>query len=209
MAYSDKQLQIILTAEQLFSQNGYDGTSVRDIAEAAGVNIAMISYYFGSKEGLIQALFEERTQGVIMRVESLLKDDSLTPLEKVYVLVDDYVQRIATKIQFHKIMLCEQMLEKNTVITSLLNELKKKNAEVVFKLITDGQEKGVFKKEVDLVLLMNTLFGTVSQTFINRDYYKLYNNLGDVDEMAFAEDLKSRVSVHVKTLFKAILSYEA
>lgn len=209
MAYSDKQLQIITTAEKLFSAKGYDGTSVRDIAEEAGVNIAMISYYFGSKEGLIQALFEERTQGIIMRVESLLKDDTLTPIEKVYVLVDDYIQRISQKIQFHKIMLCEQMLEKNTVITGLLNELKKKNAEVISKLIIDGQEKGVFKKDIDLVLLMNTLFGTVTQTFINKDYYKLYNNLEDVDDAAFAEDLKSRVSVHVKNLFKAILSYEA
>ncbi|RYD90762.1 MAG: TetR/AcrR family transcriptional regulator, partial [Sphingobacteriales bacterium] len=58
MAYNEKQLQIMRTAESLFAQKGYDGASVRDIAEAAGVNSAMISYYFGSKEGLIKALFE-------------------------------------------------------------------------------------------------------------------------------------------------------
>ncbi len=48
MGYSDKHLQIISTAEQLFSKNGFDGTTVRDIAVGAGINIAMISYYFGS-----------------------------------------------------------------------------------------------------------------------------------------------------------------
>ncbi|MDB5253011.1 MAG: hypothetical protein JWP27_2180 [Flaviaesturariibacter sp.] len=209
MTYSDKQLQIITTAETLFSGKGYDGTSVRDIAEAAGVNIAMISYYFGSKEGLIQALFEERTRDVVLKVESLLKNDALSPIEKIEWLVDDYVQRIATKIQFHKIMVCEQMLQKNTVITTLLTELKKRNAEVVSKLIKDGQEKGAFRPDVDLVLLMNTLIGTVTQTFINTDYYRSYNHLESVDETTFQDDLKAGVSTHIKTLFKAILTYES
>jgi AcrR family transcriptional regulator len=209
MTYSDKQLQIITTAESLFSGRGYDGTSVRDIAEAAGVNVAMISYYFGSKEGLIQALFEERTRDVVVKVENLLKDDTLTPLEKVHWLIDDYVQRIATKIQFHKIMVCEQMLEKNTVISTLLTELKKRNADVISRLIRDGQEKGAFRPDVDLVLLMNTLIGTVTQTFINKDYYRVYNALADLDEEPFQAELKARVSGHLKSLFKAILTYES
>ena len=48
MELNDKQIQILETAEKLFSENGFDGTSVRQIAKAAEVNIAMISYYFGS-----------------------------------------------------------------------------------------------------------------------------------------------------------------
>ncbi|RYY81603.1 MAG: TetR/AcrR family transcriptional regulator, partial [Chitinophagaceae bacterium] len=114
MAYNEKQLQIIRTAEALFAQKGYDGASVRDIAEAAGVNSAMISYYFGSKEGLIKALFEERTADIALKVDTLLRDASKTPWEKVECLIDDYVERIANKVQFHKIMMYEQMLEKNT-----------------------------------------------------------------------------------------------
>ncbi len=48
------------SAELLFSQKGFDGTSVRDIAEAAGINTAMISYYFGSKEKLMEEILKER-----------------------------------------------------------------------------------------------------------------------------------------------------
>ncbi|HNO01068.1 MAG TPA: TetR family transcriptional regulator, partial [Chitinophagaceae bacterium] len=40
-------------AEKLFAEKGYNGTSVRDIAEKAGINLAMVSYYFGSKEKLL------------------------------------------------------------------------------------------------------------------------------------------------------------
>ena len=44
MEYSEKQWQIMESAEQLFAEQGFNGTSVRDIAEKANVNLAMISY---------------------------------------------------------------------------------------------------------------------------------------------------------------------
>ncbi|WP_431212540.1 TetR family transcriptional regulator [Puia sp. P3] len=55
---SDKREHILTSAEKLFAEKGFDGTSVRDIAQLAGVNLAMISYYFGSKEKLLEALIE-------------------------------------------------------------------------------------------------------------------------------------------------------
>ena len=88
MEFNDKQIQIIETAERLFAERGFDGTTVRDIADEAGINVAMISYYFGSKEKLMEALFELRVGSVIIRVESLIKDESLTPIEKVNMLIE-------------------------------------------------------------------------------------------------------------------------
>jgi AcrR family transcriptional regulator len=64
MELNDKKIQIIETAERLFAERGFDGTSVRDIAHEAGVNIAMISYYFGSKENLMEALLEWRVGSI-------------------------------------------------------------------------------------------------------------------------------------------------
>ena len=209
MQFNEKQLQIIGTAEKLFAARGFDGTSVRDIAEEAGVNIAMISYYFGSKEKLMQALFKERTEHVKLKVESLLKEENLSPLEKVFVLADDYINRIAQKQPFHKIMVYEQMRETNTPVTTLISELKKENAEYIAKLIKDGQKRGVFKKDIDVQMLINILVGTVTQTFMNQTYYKNYHNLETLSDEALQERLKKKLSNHIKTIFKALLSYEA
>ena len=209
MKYNEKQLQIINTAESLFASKGYDGTSVRDIADEAGINIAMISYYFGSKEKLMQALIEERTDQVRLRVERLLNDNSLLPFEKISVLIDEYVARVVQKRQFYKIMVCEQMLEKNHVITDLLNGLKRQTSEMINQIIKDGQKKKVFKKGIDVVLLTNTMVGTVMQTFINQEYYKFYNNLNHLSEVEFQSYLQKKLSTHIKSLFKAILSYES
>ncbi len=51
---SDKPVQdrLLDAAEQLFSEHGFDGASVRDIAATAGCNIAAVNYYFGSKDKL-------------------------------------------------------------------------------------------------------------------------------------------------------------
>jgi AcrR family transcriptional regulator len=44
--------RLLAAAEELFSERGFEGTSVRDLAAAAGCNIASVNYYFGSKEKL-------------------------------------------------------------------------------------------------------------------------------------------------------------
>lgn len=208
MLYNEKQLQIIQTAERLFSNKGYEGTSVRDIAEEAGVNLAMISYYFGSKEKLMEALFNYRANFFKLKVEELLKDDGLSPFEKIDALVDMYVGRAMEKQQFQKILLCEQVINKNPVIINLVNEIKKRNTEVISGLIKDGQKKGMFKKNVDVLFMMSTMIGTTSQIMISQDFYRNMNNLASVPDEEFNSILIKKISTHIKELFKAILSNE-
>ena len=47
-------------AERLIAQYGVDAASVRAITEAAGANLAAVSYHFGSKDGLVRSVFERR-----------------------------------------------------------------------------------------------------------------------------------------------------
>ena len=209
MELNEKQIQIIETAERLFAERGFDGTSVRDIADEAGVNVAMISYYFGSKEKMMEALFELRVGSVKIRVESLIKDESLSPLEKVNMLIDEHIDRVMQKQCFHKIMMGVVATNKNPAILKAANSVKIRNAEVVTELIKDGQKKGVFKKKIDVILMMNTMVGTVSQTMMSQTYYREFNKQQDMSDEEFELLLKRRLSIHIKTLFKAILTNEA
>ncbi|MBU9721107.1 MULTISPECIES: forespore capture DNA-binding protein RefZ [Bacillaceae] len=56
-------------AVELFNLQGYSGTSVRDIAKHAECNVALISYYFGSKQGLLEHLITEFLEGYIILIE--------------------------------------------------------------------------------------------------------------------------------------------
>jgi AcrR family transcriptional regulator len=206
MELNAKQLQIIATAEALFAEKGFDGTSVRDIAEAAEINLAMISYYFGSKEKLLEALFEQRTDHVKMKVETLLKDETLNPFEKLGALIDGHISKAVDMQLFYKIMVTEHLGNKNPTITDALLRLKKRNIEVVATLIRDGESKGVFKKGADIFMLMNTLIGTVSHTVMNQVFYKEYYQQVTMPDEEFKEALKKKLSDHIKNIFHSILS---
>ncbi len=58
----DTRVRLLDAAEGLFADHGLDGTSLRAITSAANVNLASVNYHFGSKEGLIGAVFHRRIE---------------------------------------------------------------------------------------------------------------------------------------------------
>jgi AcrR family transcriptional regulator len=52
--------RILATAEKLFAERGYHGVSIRDVTGAAEVDVALVNYHFGSKQGLLEAVFLRR-----------------------------------------------------------------------------------------------------------------------------------------------------
>ena len=209
MSLKEKHIQLLETAERLFAEKGFEGTSVRDIADVAGVNIAMISYYFGSKEKLMQALFEKKIGDIELRVVNLIKDDSLTSIQKVEKLIDEHVQKVMGDKKFHRIMVCEQIINKNPAIINLLKDIKLRNAGIIGELIKDGQKKGDFKKKVDVVMLLSIMIGTVTQLMINHDFYRDFNKLGDLTEPEYEKLLQNKATSYIKKIFKALLVNES
>jgi AcrR family transcriptional regulator len=60
------QQRILAAAEELFAASGYEGTSVRQIAQKAGVPVALVSYHFGSsKLGVYRRVFESHTPTIV------------------------------------------------------------------------------------------------------------------------------------------------
>ena len=57
--------RILKEAERVFGAYGFDGATMRQVAEAAGVPLALVSYHFGSKEGLYRAVFDRRVPTVV------------------------------------------------------------------------------------------------------------------------------------------------
>jgi TetR/AcrR family transcriptional regulator len=71
---------LIAAATPLFATKGFNGVGVRELAVAAGVNLAMISYYFGGKEGLYAAVLNEQF-ATLHRVAEI-KEMAIDPMEK-------------------------------------------------------------------------------------------------------------------------------
>lgn len=154
----DKKEAIIETAERLFSELGYNGTSTRAIATEAGVNMAMLNYYFGSKEGLYKEIFERRFKGFHLLLNSIVGENS-SSREKLKKYIDVYVDRTSKQSCFQRLIQYELSLQSRSATTDFIIEGILRNNLELKKIIDEGIANGSFKP-VDAELLIATLFGT-------------------------------------------------
>jgi AcrR family transcriptional regulator len=83
--------QLLQAASAVLSEHGYAGLSTRRVAEAAGTPMSQIQYHFGSKEGLILALFEDMNAALLNRQQAMFDDPSL-PLSRQWELACDFLE---------------------------------------------------------------------------------------------------------------------
>ena len=77
----------------LFFAKGYHGTSVRDIAKKASVNVSLINYYFSSKQGLLEAAVVSYYESYTERIELVLEThEDHHPKEKLKILVEEIMK---------------------------------------------------------------------------------------------------------------------
>ncbi|MDD9910376.1 MAG: TetR/AcrR family transcriptional regulator [Ahrensia sp.] len=69
--------RILFEAERLFAEGGYDGTSIRNVAKASGLQIQAIGYHFGNKESLFQTVVGRRAE-----ILNAMRDEALLELRK-------------------------------------------------------------------------------------------------------------------------------
>lgn len=201
---SDKREHILNVAEELFAEKGFDGTSVRDIAQQAGVNLAMISYYFGSKEKLLESLIELRSGYVYGVLEELNKDMSLSPWDKVDKLVDFYVDRILNHMRFHTIMWQESSARSEEIRNRTIG-IKLRNLEQIMKIISDGQQKKLFR-QVDIPMTVGTIMGTISYYTQNKTYSCVSLAMNEeINNEQYRQRLSTRLKAHLKHLLRAHL----
>jgi AcrR family transcriptional regulator len=205
MPMADKREHILITAEELFGEKGFDGTSVRDIAQSAGVNLAMISYYFGSKEKLLEALVEFRAGYVYGILEELNMDQSLSPWDKIDRLVDFYVDRILNNLRFHNIMYQESTAVRSDEIKDKIIAIKMRNLDAITRIIVDGQQKKLFR-QVDIPMTVGTIMGTISSYTQSRTYScNILAIKEDMSDEEFRLKLAPRLKAHLKHLLRAHL----
>ncbi|HHJ49491.1 MAG TPA: TetR/AcrR family transcriptional regulator [Phaeodactylibacter sp.] len=93
MDKSDTRQRIIEAARRIFLQKGMAGTRMQEIADAAGINKAMLHYYFRSKEQLFKLVFAEAVKEIFPKVEKALAGD-LPIREKLLAFVRAYISQI-------------------------------------------------------------------------------------------------------------------
>lgn len=150
--------RIAAAAEEMFAANGFDGAAIRDIARAAGVNSAMIHYYFGNKEGLYLALLE----GAASKVRALLIDttrESGSIADRLARFVDAYAAYMLSQPNLARI-LYREMLTGARHIRQIAQQYASTNYTMLRSVIADGIKRNELR-QMDAELAPISLMGMV------------------------------------------------
>ena len=203
--FTDKKIQILEVAETLFAEKGFDGTSIRDISKIAKINIAMISYYFGSKERLLESLLFYRTSDLKNQLDHLIQEE-LEPIDKINKLIELYINRINKNKGIYRILHFEFNSEKRAKSLAAFSELKKGNLKTLETIIEEGQKKGVFRKDIIVPLLTPTILGTFFHFQINKPFFE--EVLGLNTKESFENYSTKELKNHIQQTIKALLIHE-
>lgn len=195
---------IIESALNLFSTKGFEGTSVREIATEAEVNVAMINYYFGSKENLFKRVVEYRASFLKGIFEDLINNSSLSSIEKIDFIIDQTIERKLSNAQFHHILHRELSLEHRPELREAISDILLKNMAPMKTIIKNGINDGEFK-QVDIELTLTTLLGTIH--YLLTSDIMCRKILGKKEGFSPFQNkyLKKRLSEHTKQLMRSHL----
>lgn len=142
--------KLILHARELFTVMAYDKVSTRLIATKAGVNVAMIRYYFGNKAGLFETMLRETLAPIKVQMQTLVADSS----EKNFLdIMRTYYREMIKVPQFPRliaqVMYMPQSETQRKLLEKVFDDISKPMQGVMFdKLI----ESGILRRDADPLL---------------------------------------------------------
>ncbi len=206
MALSEKQREILLVAEELFSQKGIDGTSIRDISKAAGINVAMVNYYFGSKSAMVTALFEIRLTRTREKLIDLTDNTRLNPFDKLMAFVEHLMAVQLSNADFHLILMNQLARKENAPeISEGIVLLKREIMQHITYFIEEGYEKGLFQAKPDAMTFV--IFSMGVTTYLIHHEHMLYEYWNLADHQEFSSHIKQQIYPYLIQSFKSILIY--
>lgn len=156
--------KIILAANKLFTQKGYAATKTRDIAEEAGTNLALLNYYFGSKENLYKKVVQEKLKMLLGAVGPVLSDEQITIEDKIRTITENYTNLLLENEEL-PIFILNELSVNRELFVNLTQNTRKIAQPVIDKQLRD---RGVAMSAVDLVIntLSLTMFPFVAKPLI-------------------------------------------
>ncbi len=204
MEITDKKAAILAEAEKLFAQEDFDAVSVRDLAKAANVNIAMISYYFGSKEKLFEELIISRMANSQTTIQAIATDPTMSSIDKVMAVVDFYTDRLMNNPGVHRMINRELSNSSRPQLRDLLLSKITTNKEYLSMMMEEGKKKGEFREDADVGLAMINLFACI-QYIVGSSYYSCKMLDVPTEAQLFDKEFRQRIKTYFKDLFSHYL----
>ena len=167
----DAKEKLLAAGTKLFAEKGFAAISIRELATAAGVNSALISYHFGGKEGLYEAVITAQYERLIVKFEAIAA--STSSIEEKIRMYADVIRRNHTEDQPLMARLVQGELRSPTAcMEKVLRKYTFRIAQIVSDVLRQGIQSGSFRQDVDPVFAALSLAGMLNFFFILREVTK-------------------------------------
>jgi len=156
---SDTASRIVSVAASLFAAKGFDGVSIKEISETAGVNIAAVNYHFDSKENLFRHIIEQFiSEMLVSSRKTLLPPHSPEELKvRLEIFVRQTIEAMMSQPDVIYIMQREMERSDHVIQETIL-----KNRAALIEFLTQAKKNGLLANDVDPSFAAESLTAQVS-----------------------------------------------
>ena len=185
-------------AKAVFHRKGFAAARTRDIAEEAGINLALLNYYFRSKERLFVLVMIETLSGFFGSVSVIINNPETTFEEKIEQFAAGYIDLIFREPDIPLFIMSEirnnpeQLLQKIDIRNTVFNS-------VFIRQFDEAVQQGKIKDQNFLHFMMNFI-GLIVFPFIAKPLLKAISGLNEEQFNALIEERKKLIPVWIKAM---------
>jgi TetR/AcrR family transcriptional regulator len=183
--------KILAAAKKVFISKGMSGARMQDIADEAGINKALLHYYFRSKEKLFEVIFLEAAQKLFPKINSIFESD-MPLFQKIEHFSEEYITVMAENPYLPLFVLNEINQDPETFLNKIWGKQNLPRPQKFLEQIEKEVRKGTIKKVSPLHLLMNLISLSVFP-FVAKSMFQFTLGLDELQYRAIMEQRKKEI----------------
>lgn len=203
-AHQDKlstEEKILAAAKQVFHKKGYAGTRTRDIADAAGINLALLNYYFRSKSKLFDIVMIHTLSDFLRGVVVVINDKDTTLEQKVAELAARYIDLILAEPNVPSFIIGEMRASSDLLHDQIIAKIDINHS--VFAQQYQAEVDAGRMSEPNVLHFLLNLLGMVVFPFVIRPVIQQKEQLNDDAFIALMEERKARIPIWISAMMQA------
>lgn len=192
---------IIEAARKVFQEKGYKEATMRDIAAEAGVNMAMVHYYFRSKENLFYLVLDEAFRLLVEKIVTVLTNDNLDIFEKIRTIVREYITFFSEKPYLPQFLMGEMIRNPEWIGKRMFGNM---SFLLVFRTFSEQLEKEYEKGTIRHISALSLLLNIISLCVFPAIVKPLASEANKCDVSVFDLVIEDRKTEVADFIIKAI-----
>lgn len=191
--------KILEAAKKVFQQKGMGGARMQEIADEAGINKALLHYYFKNKEQLFEGIYKESFRKIFPQFNEILATDE--PMEKkMATLVSNYIDMLLENPQLPSFVIYEMNREPGNFLDFIQsNELRPK-FDILVKLLEEEAKKGKIKPIPAFHIVINM----IAMCVFPFAAAPMIKGIAGLDDITFNKMMEERKELVTQFILKAI-----